>query len=202
MIVKLAAALVALLPAVAGASELITNGSFESGFTGWSPTSGVAVASGHDYVVGAGGSGSAAAQANHFAAFGGGNVAGFDGLLQSFGTVAGKVYTLGFDYGAFGSGTEELTVIVTGAFSTHLHPVGTTNLDALFTHYSTTFIGDGAVRSINFAVNAGTGDSIDPLVDNVSITGATVPEPAKWALLVAGFGLVGVAARRRTAVAA
>ena len=32
-------------------------------------------------------------------------------------------------------------------------------------------------------------------------TGA-VPEPASWALMIAGFGLVGIAARRRSAVAA
>ncbi len=33
----------------------------------------------------------------------------------------------------------------------------------------------------------------------VNFTFTTVPEPASWALMVAGFGLVGVAARRRTA---
>lgn len=32
--------------------------------------------------------------------------------------------------------------------------------------------------------------------------GAPVPEPANWALLIAGFGLVGVAMRRRTTAAA
>ncbi len=33
------------------------------------------------------------------------------------------------------------------------------------------------------------------------IVGGTVPEPAAWALMVAGFGLVGVTARRRDGVA-
>ena len=32
----------------------------------------------------------------------------------------------------------------------------------------------------------------------LTVTGATVPEPAAWALLVAGFGLVGSAVRRRS----
>jgi hypothetical protein len=40
-----------------------------------------------------------------------------------------------------------------------------------------------------------------PLLDNVVVT--QVPEPATWAMLIAGFGLVGSAMRRRrTAVAA
>ena len=30
----------------------------------------------------------------------------------------------------------------------------------------------------------------------------TVPEPASWAMLIAGFGLTGAALRRRTATAA
>ncbi|WP_310475831.1 PEPxxWA-CTERM sorting domain-containing protein [Sandarakinorhabdus sp.] len=38
-------------------------------------------------------------------------------------------------------------------------------------------------------------------VDNVFVGGA-VPEPASWAMLIAGFGLVGAAARRRRAVVA
>jgi hypothetical protein len=47
--------------------------------------------------------------------------------------------------------------------------------------------------------------NIDPtgvIVDNVSITTTAVPEPANWALLIAGFGLVGAAARRRRPVVA
>ncbi len=39
-------------------------------------------------------------------------------------------------------------------------------------------------------------------VDNVSVTTGAVPEPASWALLIAGFGLVGGALRRRRALAA
>ena len=37
-------------------------------------------------------------------------------------------------------------------------------------------------------------------IDNVSIGG--VPEPASWAMLIAGFGLTGAAMRRRRAIAA
>jgi hypothetical protein len=38
-------------------------------------------------------------------------------------------------------------------------------------------------------------------VDNVSVSGA-IPEPASWAMLIAGFGLVGAAGRRRRATVA
>ncbi|MBV8971435.1 MAG: PEPxxWA-CTERM sorting domain-containing protein, partial [Sphingomonadaceae bacterium] len=37
---------------------------------------------------------------------------------------------------------------------------------------------------------------------SLDLTGATVPEPASWVLMIAGFGLIGVAARRRAALAA
>lgn len=36
----------------------------------------------------------------------------------------------------------------------------------------------------------------------VSLSGGAVPEPASWALMIAGFGLVGAAMRRRVAIAA
>lgn len=43
----------------------------------------------------------------------------------------------------------------------------------------------------------------DSTAVNVTFTGGgTVPEPANWALLIAGFGLTGAAMRRRRAVAA
>jgi hypothetical protein len=46
------------------------------------------------------------------------------------------------------------------------------------------------------------GDNIGPVLDNVLVTQAAVPEPATWAMLIAGFGLVGAAARRRRAITA
>ena len=54
----------------------------------------------------------------------------------------------------------------------------------------------GATGPVVINFNGGLG-----IVDNFSV--AAVPEPASWAMLITGFGLVGAAARRRrTAIAA
>ncbi len=47
-------------------------------------------------------------------------------------------------------------------------------------------------------------DNVGPLVDNVLVTQAlgAVPEPATWAMLIAGFGMVGFTMRRRRLIAA
>jgi hypothetical protein len=39
------------------------------------------------------------------------------------------------------------------------------------------------------------------LIDNVQI-GGVIPEPATWAMLISGFGLIGTALRRRRIAAA
>lgn len=44
---------------------------------------------------------------------------------------------------------------------------------------------------------AGRSDSLGGYLDDISITSGAVPELSTWVMLIAGFGLVGVAARRR-----
>jgi hypothetical protein len=65
------------------------------------------------------------------------------------------------------------------------------------------YVSDTPFTTLTFSGQAGAefGDSFS--IDNFSFSANAVPEPASWAMLIAGFGLVGAAARRRrTAVAA
>ena len=85
--------------------------------------------------------------------------------------------------------------------------------DYAFTRQTISF---RAVESGNFRFQLGTlsGGGYGPLIDNFAIdlnpTGgistragvAAVPEPASWALMIAGFGLAGGAMRRRRALVA
>ena len=57
------------------------------------------------------------------------------------------------------------------------------------------------IKAIDFGPGGGTSRSGSFAIDNLSV--GAVPEPASWAMLIAGFGVVGAAARRhRNAVAA
>lgn len=56
----------------------------------------------------------------------------------------------------------------------------------------------GPIKSVTLVGQPG--DYI--FIDNVTYNGNTVPEPAAWALMIAGFGLVGSALRGRRAVLA
>lgn len=56
---------------------------------------------------------------------------------------------------------------------------------------------------IRVAFQSSGSDGIGPLIDNVQISHSfgVVPEPATWAMLMAGFGMIGAAARRRSRAA-
>ena len=49
-------------------------------------------------------------------------------------------------------------------------------------------------------LNHATGDYRPLFANALAFGGDTVPEPASWVMMIVGFGLVGVAARRRTSV--
>jgi hypothetical protein len=55
--------------------------------------------------------------------------------------------------------------------------------------------GEAGAATLRYAAVGG--DNEGPILDDVSILITPIPEAATWAMLIAGFGLVGVAARRR-----
>ncbi len=225
------AAVLATSPALA-ATNLVTNGSFESGLTGWTiggidndsplyPPAAITLGSASAYPTGAfgeavpaNGPGSASpdpvgTRAAYF-------VSDFtvnQSLSQSVALAAGN-YQIGFSaYApsngydnageAFFSGT--IGGVTLASYAVSSRP-GTTwqNIAGNLT------IASPGIYTVNFVFNTDLFPSKDVVIDQVYIiasdTGGPVipaiPEPATWAMLIAGFGLVGAAMRRRQAALA
>ena len=72
------------------------------------------------------------------------------------------------------------------------------SLSAAFPTYNLTTAGFLlAGQTVGFAINRGTIYNNDSTGFNFTFTTDAVPEPATWGLMIVGFGLVGVASRRR-----
>ncbi len=64
------------------------------------------------------------------------------------------------------------------------------------------FFTAGTAGTLKFTIGTNSADNVGPLLDDVKLSiDARVPEPAAWAMMLAGFGLVGAAMRRREKVA-
>ncbi len=197
----------------AHAANLITNGDFEAGalgntVPGWvidaavDPLS-IYVLNGAAYGPCCGANGSAAALANKFVTFGTGDSQNNPArILQDFTLAAGR-NRITFDFGAIGGAPHQLSFgiydFTVGAFllidTVSANP--SNNFDTLFQTYTADFVSGGGLGNLQFTSFDGT-TSKDIFLDNVSVTG--VPEAASWALMIAGFGLVGGALRRRNKV--
>lgn len=155
----------------------------------------VAIADGSTYSVCCG---TDPANTNKFVAFGGGD-AGSGTLSTSFRTTLGRLYTVAFDYAALGGGSEELNILLNGIQIFAVVPTAQ-NQPISFTNYSFTFAGfSGFGPNTTLSFNSTGTAGVDAILDNLSVSGS-VPEPATWALMILGFGAVGGAMRRRSAV--
>ena len=147
----------------------------------------------------------------------GGNFIAFDGAFQVqplnqviTGLTIGKTYSVGFDYGfaqqfGFNGDTiQDWSVSFAGVTQT----TASYNLpDHGFSgwfHTSYDFVATSASDTLSFVAYGNLPVPPFALLDGVTFTPDTVPEPATWALFIGGFGAVGLAARRRrtTVVAA
>ena len=114
--------------------------------------------------------------------------------LDGFGFVAQAAFPLGFDPSAYnsyrlsvGSGLQSFSINGTSIYSNQAIVPGSADPSTIFFGDGTGFANASAnIRSVVFTFPGAGG----------------VPEPASWALMIAGFGLVGSAMRRRGAVRA
>lgn len=213
-----AAALVAILAAAGPAhAALVVNGGFEapggivrdqltsSYLPGWSYDN----SNGNAYDIYEDDSqdGLAAADGSHYVSFGHNGTNG-GSVSQTIATVAGHAYRLSL-WTAEQQGddpTQLFNVLLkTTLGGTYSFTIG--NLTSTFTETTQDFFPDSATTiTISDATPAGGGAGANLALDRVSVTdlspGGTVPEPASWALFVAGFGVVGAMARQRRAVVA
>jgi PEP-CTERM motif len=208
------------LTAPAQAQNLLTNGSFESGFAGWTlggtsgdgfppvviPYNSSAGYPGgafgepipNDDAVGNPGFDPVGDKAVYFVA----DLARPQTLSQMVNIVAGTSYTFGFDVylpanGAANGNDATLSATVGGftfaSFSASASPVQD------WVHFSSAGVatGTGLVDFI-FTYNSFGVPAKDFVIDRVYFaTTASVPEPATWAMMLMGFGIIGFAMRRR-----
>lgn len=66
-----------------------------------------------------------------------------------------------------------------------------------FVSYALSFVPTSAGSLLLTFGGAGPNDSAGPILDNVLVGSQVVPEPSTWLMLLAGFGMVGLAVRRR-----
>lgn len=126
-------------------------------------------------------------------------------ISQSFATVLGRLYTVSFAYSRNVAGAPNpATALVTlggESFDVSAANDGSYGFGHNMQWKSGTFsfTGTGNVETLRLAATVPGNGGV--FFDDVSVT-TVVPEPATWALMIAGFGMAGVFLRRRRAAVA
>jgi choice-of-anchor C domain-containing protein len=199
-----AVAAMAMLPTSAQAAEII-NGSFEQGgvtnpfgtvtggnnstITGWT-----VLGNSVDFI----GNYWQAAQGTNSIDL---NGSGQGGIAQTFNTVANQAYAITFFLaGNPDNGPTIKTInVTTNNANAQVFSFDTTGLNKSnmgWKQFTYNFVGTGSPTTLAF--NSQTSGSWGAVLDNVSIS--AVPEPATWAMMLLGIGLIGGAMRSRIGV--
>lgn len=194
----------------ASSANLLINGNFESSSSPTSTPTGWTNVGHSDGVIAYSNFGTPAYDGSYYYDFGGygdANGPAGDGIQQTVATAVGTLYTLTFGLSAEDyQGTSVLAVLFNGVQAANYSQTSTgLQFQKPFTTLSLNFLATSGSTTITFlegvGSNGGNGSN-DPLIDGVSFDVAAsgaVPEPATWALMIGGFGLVGAGMRRRTA---
>ena len=193
------AALSAAAPA--GAATTLISENFNSGLGVFTATGQVGINTGNGYNSCCQTTGSAANMSNPFVAFGSNNQPSGTLTSPTFDFLVGETYTVDFDFGELGAGTEILTILL-GSFGTvTVSKAADDNLDTTFSHVHASLTvfsnaGPGTVR-----ISSSGGNNVDSILDNFVLTTtanvSSVPEPGTWAMMLVGFAGIGAALRRR-----
>ncbi len=174
----------AAVPAFA-ATNLVTNGSFETGtLSGWQKFGNPSFTGVTTSIAGFN-----PTDGLYEAYFGPLQVGG---IFQNISTFAGGTYRVSFDMAAAPNG-QLFAALWNGASLVS----GSFTAGQGFTSY--VFYVQGAATSSQLRFRTQHAPSYFA-VDNVAVS--YVPEPATWAMMIAGFGLVGLSSRRKLTVAA
>ncbi|MFZ2987662.1 PEPxxWA-CTERM sorting domain-containing protein [Ideonella sp.] len=141
----------------------------------------------------------------------GGNFVGIDGAYDTHplsqtisGLTVGQQYEVSFQWAAaqeytyYGASYSNWTVSLGNeSYTTATQQIASQGFSG-WLNQTFTFTADSSSEVLSFLAGGGP-HGLPPfaLLDGVSMTAAAVPEPSSWALMLAGFGLMGAVARRR-----
>lgn len=174
----------ALSPTTARAQNLLTNGSFESGLSGWS-SSGSVVSAGNEGTT----DGTSAARFNY------GNVVGDGVLSQSFATNIGQTYRLTFDYGGYGNsgrtlGFQTEVISATTRLTQVLGDPG--SIPTTFTTFSFDFTADSTSTLLRFTdiTSFSNSQAADLVLDRVRVLATQSTFVGSWRMdnINGGYG--------------